>query len=65
MAINLISAIKKWEANGGKAWQLIEPVDGFHTNQVQRTFLCRISYCHLASERRSHSINGQYAIETT
>lgn len=23
-----------WESQGGEAWQLIEPVDGFHPNQV-------------------------------
>ena len=26
-------ALAKWVANGGEAWQLIEPVDGFHPNQ--------------------------------
>jgi len=25
--------IQEWEANGGEAWELIEPVDGFHPNQ--------------------------------
>lgn len=23
-----------WQKSGGEAWQLIEPVDGFHPNQV-------------------------------
>ena len=27
--------IQEWEAGGGEAWQLIEPVDGFHPNQVR------------------------------
>lgn len=27
------AAIKAWEAAGGQAWQLIEPVDGFHPAQ--------------------------------
>ena len=26
-------AFKRWEAEGGEPWQLIEPVDGFHPNQ--------------------------------
>ena len=25
---------KRWEEEGGKPWQLIEPVDGFHPNQI-------------------------------
>ena len=29
----LEAMIVKWEATGGEPWQLIEPVDGFHTNQ--------------------------------
>jgi hypothetical protein len=28
------SAIVEWEARGGQAWQLIEPIDGFHPAQV-------------------------------
>lgn len=28
-----MAAISRWEAAGGEAWQLIEPVDGFHPNQ--------------------------------
>lgn len=27
-------AFKYWEDRGGEAWQLIEPVDGFHPNQI-------------------------------
>ena len=23
-----------WKAQGGEVWQLIEPVDGFHPNQI-------------------------------
>lgn len=25
---------KKWQQRGGQPWQLIEPVDGFHPNEV-------------------------------
>lgn len=28
------TAINQWVAQGGEAWQLIEPVDGFHPNQI-------------------------------
>lgn len=31
--------IQTWVANGGQAWQLIEPVDGFHPNQIAMSFL--------------------------
>jgi len=26
--------MEEWEAKGGQSWQLIEPVDGFHPNQI-------------------------------
>ena len=29
----LALSFKRWEEQGGKPWQLIEPVDGFHPNQ--------------------------------
>lgn len=29
----LQNVIDQWVASGGEPWQLIEPVDGFHTNQ--------------------------------
>lgn len=29
----LAEITKIWEARGGKNWQLIEPIDGFHPNQ--------------------------------
>ena len=28
-----------WEAMGGEDWQLIEPVDGFHMNQIANYLL--------------------------
>jgi len=31
--------ISIWEAKGGQAWQLIEPVDGFHPNQISNAIL--------------------------
>jgi len=31
--------IQEWEAGGGEAWQLIEPVDGFHPNQMANVLI--------------------------
>jgi len=31
--------IAAWTANGGEAWQLIEPIDGFHPNQIAMSLL--------------------------
>lgn len=28
------SVIEEWRKRGGQPWQLIEPVDGFHPNEV-------------------------------
>ena len=28
------SVISEWESKGGQAWQIIEPVDGFHPAQT-------------------------------
>ena len=30
----IVDILHEWVAKGGEAWQLIEPVDGFHPNQV-------------------------------
>ena len=30
----LEQVVSEWIANGGEAWQLIEPVDGFHPTQT-------------------------------
>eukprot|EP00058_Branchiostoma_floridae_P008751 XP_002594239.1 hypothetical protein BRAFLDRAFT_65090 [Branchiostoma floridae] len=32
--IPIDAVIAKWEAQGGHGWELIEPVDGFHINQL-------------------------------
>lgn len=29
-----ITVIQQWEAAGKPVWELLEPVDGFHSNQV-------------------------------
>ncbi|KAM7121544.1 acyloxyacyl hydrolase [Molossus nigricans] len=31
---DLQAVMKKWQKRGGQPWQLIEPVDGFHPNEV-------------------------------
>ena len=42
--------IERWHAMGGETWQLIEPVDGFHPNQVR--FASLSSVICLANLRR-------------
>ena len=34
-----VSVIDEWIKAGKEAWQLLEPVDGFHANQVSKYFL--------------------------
>ena len=33
-----VSVIDEWIKAGKEAWQLLEPVDGFHANQVSKNF---------------------------
>eukprot|EP00049_Salpingoeca_infusionum_P003096 m.63437 g.63437 ORF g.63437 m.63437 type:complete len:322 (-) comp11949_c0_seq2:272-1237(-) len=35
----ILNAVKQWVANGGEAWQLIEPVDGFHPTQIAQPLI--------------------------
>lgn len=35
--ITCLSVIEDWQKRGGQPWQLIEPVDGFHPNEVSIT----------------------------
>ena len=35
----LFKAINKWIAGGGEAWELIEPIDGFHMNQIANSLI--------------------------
>lgn len=37
-------AFEYWEEHGGKPWQLIEPVDGFHPNQISNALNTMISW---------------------
>jgi hypothetical protein len=37
------AVLEEWTKQGGKDWELLEPVDGFHSNQVQWiVYACRI-----------------------
>lgn len=33
-----------WEKTGGEAWQIIEPVDGFHPNQIANALLAQLQW---------------------
>eukprot|EP01116_Phalansterium_solitarium_P020702 TRINITY_DN6179_c0_g1_i1.p1 TRINITY_DN6179_c0_g1~~TRINITY_DN6179_c0_g1_i1.p1 ORF type:complete len:584 (-),score=227.04 TRINITY_DN6179_c0_g1_i1:362-2077(-) len=35
----MAEVIAAWTAQGGEAWQLIEPVDGFHPNQIAHSLM--------------------------
>lgn len=35
---------KRWEERGGEPWQLIEPVDGFHPNQISNAINSEIMW---------------------
>ena len=34
----LVSVVNAWKARGLSPWELMEPVDGFHINQVSLLF---------------------------
>ncbi|KAL8583318.1 hypothetical protein ACOMHN_057604 [Nucella lapillus] len=37
-------AIKLWTAKGGQTWQLLEPVDGFHSNQKGQALTAHVMW---------------------
>ena len=39
-------AFERWEKEGGKRWELIEPVDGFHPNQNGNALTSQIMFEH-------------------
>jgi acyloxyacyl hydrolase len=43
--------IQRWVKMGGEPWQLIEPVDGFHTSQYAHAIFTDIYWEHILSER--------------
>lgn len=36
--------ISLWESMGGQSWEIIEPVDGFHPNQIANALLAEVTY---------------------
>lgn len=42
--------MKKWESMGGQKWQLIEPFDGFHINQLGNVLLADLYWDILVKE---------------
>ncbi|KAK7113997.1 hypothetical protein V1264_000135 [Littorina saxatilis] len=42
MANPINKAIEVWNAKGGQTWQLLEPVDGFHSNQYGQALTAQI-----------------------
>eukprot|EP01084_Bolivina_argentea_P110558 197377_1 len=44
-----------WHSMGGETWQLIEPVDGFHPNQIANSLLAQVVWSNL-KQNMSHWI---------
>eukprot|EP01119_Soliformovum_irregulare_P014588 TRINITY_DN3995_c0_g1_i1.p1 TRINITY_DN3995_c0_g1~~TRINITY_DN3995_c0_g1_i1.p1 ORF type:complete len:553 (-),score=134.75 TRINITY_DN3995_c0_g1_i1:148-1806(-) len=42
--------VKQWQQMGGQTWQLIEPVDGFHPNQMANVLMARYFWDILSKE---------------
>eukprot|EP00762_Andalucia_godoyi_P006458 ANDGO_02850.mRNA.1 hypothetical protein DICPUDRAFT_153563 len=38
---DVAAVLKIWEAQGGQAWELIEPIDGFHPSQVSNNLFAK------------------------
>jgi acyloxyacyl hydrolase len=41
--------VATWEKMGGEAWQIIEPVDGFHPNQIANALLTEVIWNNLVA----------------
>lgn len=37
--------VEEWQRRGGQPWQLIEPVDGFHPNEVSASWRLPVATC--------------------
>jgi acyloxyacyl hydrolase len=46
-----VPIMTQWIANGGQAWQLIEPVDGFHPNQIFHSLLADYFWNYLTTNK--------------
>ena len=53
----LQQVIDIWHSMGGETWQLIEPVDGFHPNQIANSLLAKVVW-----ENLENSTNMSYWI---
>ena len=42
--VPITEVFKRWEAKGGHMWELIEPVDGFHPNQLANALTANVSW---------------------
>lgn len=49
-------AFKRWEKQGGKRWDLIEPVDGFHPNQQGNALTTQIMFEHFEEYERANNV---------
>nr|XP_006816952.1 PREDICTED: acyloxyacyl hydrolase-like [Saccoglossus kowalevskii] len=47
MDFALHTVIDEWVAQGGKPWDLIEPVDGFHPSQISQALTAAYTWTHL------------------
>jgi len=43
----LPEVLNTWVAQGGEAWEIIEPVDGFHPNQIANALLAEVQWTKL------------------
>ena len=50
-------AFERWEKQGGKRWDLIEPVDGFHPNQEGNALTTQIMWEHFAAYEKEHNVS--------
>lgn len=46
----LLAAIPIWQAKGREIWELIEPVDGFHPNQLAQGLVTDVFWQFLAEQ---------------
>lgn len=46
----LFEVISKWEKSGGQTWELLEPVDGFHTNQLAQALTAEVVWSNLETQ---------------
>lgn len=60
MFIVIAEVLEVWEGMGGEAWQIIEPVDGFHPNQIANALLAEVFFISSWYEWRLFCLQIQY-----